>query len=61
MTMQGLPFISSLSILTEHHNFQTLRVELEAYPEDGGGSRYAKYSDFRVGDEASKYLLTAQG
>ena len=42
-------------------SFQNLRIEMEAYDKDGGESRYAQYSTFEVGNEASNYILNIGG
>ena len=41
--------------------FQHLRIDLEAYPKDGGEKRYAEYSSFSVGDETDNYRLSVIG
>ena len=42
-------------------SFQHLRIDMQAYDKDGGESRYAEYSTFEVGDEASNYRLSIGG
>ena len=41
--------------MTSSSDEMTLRIELEDWD---GNTRYASYSNFRVGDESSRYLLT---
>jgi hypothetical protein len=61
-----LPFTHPLTILTGNeviseistHSKHELRIDMEDFE---GQTRYAKYSVFSVGDEASEFVLKVQG
>jgi len=54
----GLDFIHHL---TNNLRLKHLHIALEAYPKDGGESRFANYTTFEVGDESSQYRLDING